>query len=45
MNAIIKKSIIFEIKSPYINFDFPIVNDIAFRSPAGRNNPIKGTKP
>ena len=29
-------------KSPTINFDFPIVNDTAFRSPAGMNIPING---
>ena len=37
INAIITKLIISEIKSPHINFDFPIVNDMAFRSPAGMN--------
>jgi hypothetical protein len=24
------------------NYSFPIVNDIAFKSPAGKNSPIKG---
>jgi hypothetical protein len=42
INAIIKKSIIFEIKSPTMNFDFPMVNDTAFRFPDGMNSPIKG---
>ena len=42
IKAIIRKSIIFEIKSPHINFDFPIVNDIAFKSPVGRNSPTNG---
>jgi hypothetical protein len=41
-NAIITKSITFEIKSPTINFDFPIVNDTAFRSPAAMNSPTNG---
>jgi hypothetical protein len=35
-------AVIFEIKSPTINFDFPMVNERAFRSPAGMNIPIKG---
>jgi hypothetical protein len=42
INAIIRKSIIFEMKSPTINFDFPIVNYTAFRSPAGMSIPING---
>jgi hypothetical protein len=29
-------------KSPTINFDFPIVNYTAFRSPAGMSIPING---
>jgi hypothetical protein len=29
INAIIVKPIIIEIKSPHMNFDFPIINDIA----------------
>ena len=42
INAIIKKSKILATKSPHINVDFPNVNSIDFRSPAGRNNPMKG---
>ena len=42
MKAIIRKSIIFEIKSPHMNLEFAIVVDIAFKSPDGRNNPING---
>lgn len=42
MKAIIRKSIIFEIKSPHMNLEFAIVDDIAFKSPDGRNNPING---
>jgi hypothetical protein len=42
INAIIKKSITFETRSPHINFDFPIANFMAFRSPAGKNSPMKG---
>ena len=42
INAIIIKSIIFAIKSPHIKVEFPIVVSIAFRSPAGKNNPING---
>jgi hypothetical protein len=41
-NAIITKSIMFEIKSPHKNFDLPIVNDIALRSPGTKKRPING---
>ena len=37
-----KSQLYFEIKSPTMNFDFPMVNDMAFRFPAGMNSPIKG---
>src|SRR5438093_1618031 len=40
MKAIIRKSIIFEIKSPHMNLEFAIVDDIAFKSPDGRNNGV-----
>jgi hypothetical protein len=36
IKAIIRKSITFEIKSPHMNLDLPTVNDMAFRSPAGK---------
>jgi hypothetical protein len=32
----------FEIKSPHKNFDLPIVNDIALRSPGTKKRPING---
>jgi len=41
--AIIRKSIIFAIKSPYENVDFPIVNYTSFKSLSlGNANPING---
>ena len=42
MKAIIRKSIILEIKSPHKNLEFDIVDDIAFKSPDGKKSPISG---
>ena len=42
MNATIMKLIIFPIRSPTINVEFPTVNFAAFKSPAGKNSPING---
>ena len=42
MNAIITKLIIFPIRSPTMKVECPTVNFAAFKSPAGKNNPIKG---
>ncbi len=42
MNATIKKSIIFAMRSPHMNVDFAKVAVILFKSPAGKNNPING---
>ena len=42
MNAIIRKLIIFEIRSPTMNVEFPTVNFTAFKFPAGKNSPING---
>jgi hypothetical protein len=49
MNAIIKKSIMFDTKSPYLNSDvepdtiFVTFTDILSKLPAGKNNPITGS--
>ena len=37
-----RKSIMFAIRSPNINVEFPTVILAAFKFPAGKNNPIKG---
>ncbi len=37
-----RKSIMFAIRSPNINVEFPTVILAAFKFPAGMNNPIKG---
>ena len=42
INAIMRKLIMFAIRSPNINVEFPTVILAAFKFPAGKNNPIKG---
>ena len=42
INAIMRKSIMFAMRSPNINVELPTVNLAAFKFPAGMNSPISG---